>query len=229
VRGAVLLVVFATIALASASQVGSTTAVRARAENHACYPAQFNAFRPRKITIVDSVARMTAIVRRPLEVCAPASVDTTAPSNSNAYLSCYEVTVRPTFGRRRLGTISNLLGRWRLSVAPPRTVCVSSSQTSPGERTRLACYTVAAPTTETRRDTAIGDAFGTSRDSVFTSRPERFCTGTKGRTGTPLHVACYSIESKTLARTVVLTDEWGTMRASPGLRNRLCLQSTLTR
>jgi hypothetical protein len=228
VRGAVLLVLVATAALAFASQSSSTTEVRARAESYACYPAQFNAFRPRKITIVDSVARLTAIVRRPLEVCAPAFVDTTAPSDSNAYLSCYEITARPTFGRRRLGTISNLLGRWRLSVAPPRTLCVSSSQTTPGERTRLACYTVAAPT-NTRRDTAIGDFFGTSRDSVYAGRPERFCTGTKGRTGAPLHLACYSVESKVAARTIVLTDEWGTMRASPGLRNRLCVQSTLTR
>jgi hypothetical protein len=196
-------------------------------QQHACYPAQFTAFQARKVQISDSVAKFTAIVRGPLDVCPPAAVDGARSADASLYLTCYELSAS-SIRTRFLGSVSNPFGTARIAVGSPRTLCVSSSRTTKRPApVRLTCYSVSSPANANRISKTIGDAFSTSQDSIAVGRPVSFCTA-PGRGGTaPLHLMCYSVTSETAARTIVLTDEWGVLRASLGRRDRLCIQSSL--
>lgn len=213
-------------AMTSVFSDGPSAAV-GRLQQHACYPAQFTPSSARRIRISDSVARLTAIVRRPLDVCAPAAVDGARSSDASLYLTCYEVSAS-SVGPRSIGSVSNRLGTAPVTVASPRALCVSSSRTTrPPASVRLTCYRVTSPSSTRRTDRRIGDTFGTSLDSVLVGRPVSFCTGSGRGTTAPLHLMCYAISSETTGRTVVVTDEWGVLRGSLGRRDRLCLQSSL--
>jgi len=192
-----------------------------------CYPAQFTAFLARRIMIVDSVARLRLVVTRPIEVCAPAKLEGASSSNASLYLTCYEIRA-PSIGRRSLGLVSNTLGTVRLIVDSPRKLCVSSSPTSkPATALRLTCYAVVSPQTNKSTKKNIADRFGTARESLAVGRPVSFCTRSRGASAPSLHLVCYAVASHITASALVLTDEWGVLRASLGRRNRLCIQSSL--
>lgn len=207
---------------------GASTAV-GRQHQNACYPAQFTPFRARKVQISDSVAKLTAIVRRPLDVCAPAAVDRARSADASLYLTCYEISA-PAISPRSLRSVSNSLGTATVTVASPRALCTSSSRTTkPPAPLRLTCYRVTSPASGKRSDKTIGDTFGTSLDSVLVGRPVSFCAESARGTTAPLHLMCYAASSETTGRAVVVTDEWGVLRGSLGRRDRLCLQSSLRR
>lgn len=227
VRTAALLCVVAS-AMTSLFADGPSAAV-GRQHQTACYPAQFTPFRTRKVKISDAVATLTAIVRRPLDVCAPAAIDRARSADASLYLTCYEIST-PAIGSRSLGKVSNQLAAVPVSVASPRALCMSSSRTTkPPAPVLLMCYGVTSPANAKRINKVIGDTFGTSLDSVLVGRPVSFCAESGPRTTAPLHLMCYAVSSETTGRTVVVTDAWGVLRGSPGRRDRLCLQSSLRR
>jgi hypothetical protein len=198
-------------------------------QQNACYPGQFTAFRARTVKISDSVATLTAIVRRPLDICAPAVLDRVKAANMRLYLTCYEISAPPV-GPRSLGYVSNPLGNFRLRVKSARALCVSSSRgPSAPAQLRLTCYGVLLHTNSRHVDRMIADTFGTSRGSISVGRPVTFCTGKQQGSKASLNLVCYPITSETTGRTIVLTNEWGVLRASLGLRDRLCIQSSLRR
>jgi hypothetical protein len=199
-------------------------------QQNACYPGQFSAFSARRVKISDSVAKLTAIVRRPVDACAPAAIDRAKAANMRLYLICYEISAPPV-GPRSLGYVLNPLGKFRLRVKSARALCVSSARAPRAPaRLRLTCYGVVLVRASSKRvDKTITDTFGTSRDSVSVGRPVSFCTGRQQGLKMPLHLACYRVVSETAGRTIVLTNEWGVVRTSLGLRDRLCIQSSLRR
>jgi hypothetical protein len=227
VRTAVLLCLVAAGAAISVFAHGPSAAV-GRPHQNACYPAQFTPFRTRKVQISDSVAKLIAIVRRPVDVCAPAAIDRARSADASLYLTCYEIStqaIRP----RSLGTVSNSFGTAPVTVASPRALCMSSSRsTKPPAPLRLTCYSVTIPSSAKRTNKTIGDTFGASLDSVLVGRPVSFCAESRQGTRTPMHLMCYAVSSETAGRTVVVTDAWGVLRGSLGRRDRLCLESSLT-
>jgi hypothetical protein len=66
-----------------------------------------------------------------------------------------------------------------------------------------------------------GGTFHTSRDSLAIRPPVSLCTGSRQRSTSPLHLVYYSVESESTGQAVVLTDQWGVVRASLGVRNRI--------
>jgi hypothetical protein len=201
-----------------------------RRDQFACYPTQFSTFRPRRITISDAVVpKLTVIVRRPVDVCAPARVDAVRAASVSTYLTCHEISA-PRVSRRSPGRISTAVGSATLVVEEARSSCISSSRTATTPQSlRLTCYGVLEPATGEERVSTIGDTFGTSPDRVSVGRPVLFCTESRRGSPTALHLVCYPVVSKTLGQTVVLTTAWGLLRGSPGVRDRLCVRSSLTR
>jgi hypothetical protein len=197
-------------------------------QQNACYPAQATATYARRILISDSVAKLKAVVGRALDVCPPAAVDG-AKSLPSVYLTCYAITTSP-MSRRNVGFASNTFGTTQLIVESPRSYCVSSSPgTKPPAPLRLTCYTVVASknSKSSKSEKLIGDTFHASRDSVAIRPPVSLCTGSRQGSTSPLHLVCYSVESGSTGQTVVLTDQWGVVRASLGVRDRICIQSSL--
>jgi hypothetical protein len=216
---------FMAIALAGGRAERESTA----RQRNACYPGQFTQFYARRVKISDSVAKLTATVLRPLDACAPAAVNGAKAANMRLYLTCYEISAPPV-GPRSLGYALNPLGKFRLRVKSARALCVSSSRGPRVQvRLRLTCYGVLVGATSRRVDRTIADTFGASRDTISVGRPVSFCTGKPKDSNAPLHLVCYPIASETTGRTIVLTNEWGTLRTSLGLRGRLCIQSSLRR
>jgi hypothetical protein len=197
-------------------------------QQNVCYPAQATASYARRITISDSIAKLTAIVGRALNVCAAAAVDG-ATSDPSLYLTCYEIR-SSAMSRRYAGYVSNPFGTARLILEAPRSVCVASSPTiNPPDPLRLTCYAALGSTSSTSIAKTIRDPFGISRDSVASRLPVSLCASSRRYSPSPLYLACYSVASETTGRTVVLSDEWGTLRASLGQRDRLCIQSSFKR
>ena len=226
VRTAALLCAVMANAITGVFADGPSAAV-GRQHQSACYPAQFTPFRARTVQISDSIAKLTAIVRRPLDVCAPAAVDRVRSADASLFLTCYELGAR-AISPRPLGRVSNALGTATVTVASPRALCMSSSRTTkPPAPTRLTCYRVTSPSGAARTSKTIGDTFGTTLDSVLVGRPVSFCAESGPRTTALLHLMCYAVSSETTGRTVVVTDVWGVLRGSLGRRDRLCLRSSL--
>src|SRR5262249_38423607 len=148
-------------------------------------------------------------------------------ANMSLFLTCYEISAPPV-GPRSLGYVTNPLGKFRLIVKSARALCVSSSRgpRAPA-RLRLTCYGVLLPANSRRVDRMIADTFGTSGGSLWCGRPVRFCTGKQQGSKASMHLLCYPITSKTAGRPIVVPNEWGVLRASLGLRDRLCIQSSL--
>jgi hypothetical protein len=224
-RSSALLCAAAACALTVALADGRAAGQAGRQQN-ACYPAQATATYTRRILISDSVAKLKAVVGRALDICTPAAVDR-VKSDPSVYLTCYAITTSP-MSRRNVGYASNLFGTTRLIVESPRSYCVSSSPaTRPPALLRLTCYDVVASKKSKSGERLIRDAFHSSRDTVTIVSPVSLCTGSRQGSTSPRHLVCYSVESEITGRTVVLTDEWGPVRASLGVRDRLCIQSAL--
>jgi hypothetical protein len=226
VRTTVLLCLVAASGVPGVFAHGPSAAL-GRQHQNACYPAQFTPFRTRNVQISDSVAKLNAVVRRPLDVCAPAAIDRARSADANLYLTCYEISAH-AISPRSVGKVSNLFGTAPVTVASPRALCMSSSRTTkPPAPVRLTCYSVTSPSGAKRTNRTIGDTFGASLDSVLVGRPVTFCAESRQAPGTPLHLICYAVSSETTGRTVVVTDAWGVLRGSLGRRDRLCLESSL--
>lgn len=224
-RSGILLVAVIAGAL---SPIAELQAFRAQTrEQFACYPAQFSTFAPRTITISDAVVtKLTITVRRPVDVCPPARVGAVRAADASLYLACSEIS-SPPVRRRSPGRVSTPLGSGKLTIEGARSTCVSASRAARAPASLLlTCYGVVAPAADERRESTIADTFATSRDQVAAGRPVLFCTESR-RGPSALHLVCYPVESKTRGRTLVLTTAWGVLRASPGIRDRLCVRASL--
>jgi hypothetical protein len=221
------LIAAAAVSLTTLALADGRAAVTETRQQTTCYPAQFSAFLARRIAISDSVSQLTAIVRRPLSVCAPATIDGAPSADPSGYLSCYEIGA-PSIGKRNVGYVSNTFGTARVIVDAAKTVCTSSSTTSRlPVAIRLTCYAVVSPAGDKSAYRTVGDRFGTARESIAFGRPLTFCTQSSSGSTRPLHLMCYAMTSKITGTALGLTNEWGTLRASLGLRDRICVQSSL--
>lgn len=230
VRNTFLVAALVAVALTSTRDVRAGTPPTRQAQ-FTCYPTQFSTFRPRRVTISDAVVpKLTVIVRRPVDVCAPARVDAMRASSLTTYLTCHEISA-PAVSRRSPGRVSTGGSPATLVVERARSSCIASSPSTATPRSvPLTCYGVLEPAAGEERERTVGDTFGISRDRVAVGRPVLFCTESRGGgSATPLHLLCYPVVSKVLGRTVVLTTAWGVLRGTPGLRDRLCVSASLTR
>ena len=208
---------------------GNAATVRAR---FACYPTQFSPFRPQSRTIIDKVSRVASVsIATPETVCAP------APGLSTSYLTCYTLSAVKAASTPQPVRASDEFARG-FSVVPAKllTLCLPSSRVDTGGSAvpskgldSFACYAAKAAVVA-HQGVSLSDDFGNSQDALGT--PFRFCApaATKGTqvADSTRFLSCYSDQSATTGKIIVLRNEFGYLKAALGARGWLCATASLS-
>jgi hypothetical protein len=202
----------------------------------ACYPAQFGVFTPRKLALVDQLARLLSVsVSLPDTVCAPA-VGSNSGADSTSYLTCYRIRVATRF-TSTVVRATDEFGKLTMRLFRPRELCVPSARVDQDSAAvpekgldLLTCYQSKPSTATTPHSVSVVDEFGQSNDTI--KDPSRLCVPATKKGSAPRKpqpsMTCYSIESNTKATTIVVHNEFGFLKAALGPRGRLCVSSTLS-
>jgi hypothetical protein len=218
--------------LAAGVAVGSVSgATAARPSGFACYPAQFSAFTAQKLALSDPVARrrLSLLAFVPDHVCAPTG-DPAAIADVTTYGTCY--TVKSSAFAQRDVRLRDSLGKLTMRVLRPTSVCVPTARidgaptATPSTMLGLyTCYAAKPRSSLAGKGTDVSDVFGRATESV--SLATRLCAPASTETSTQNrpYFTCYAVESEVTASTVLLRNDWGSLKASPGPRDYVCLSA----
>jgi hypothetical protein len=201
----------------------------------ACYPGQFNGYRPTApLLIVDQLSRRPGVVAvgAPETICTPATGSDGSLAGWSSYLTCYRTT--PTGFAASVRTRDLLGASASLRLLRRASICLPSARVDAGGAAepskaldRYLCY-YATPQVRASDRVPIADVFGSSADSV--TGPQRLCVPA-ARPGTrpvasSTYLACYAVASETRATTIVVKNELGFLKAALGSRGLLCASAT---
>jgi hypothetical protein len=223
------------LAALTSGAAASTSAPRAAQATHArfaCYPAQFSPFGAQTRTIVDQFSRLASVsFTVPETVCAP------APGLSTGYLTCYTINAVKSAATPGPVRASDEFAK-SISVAPAKllTLCLPSARVDGGGSSvtskgldRFTCYAAKASVV-THEGVPVIDDFGNSNDSI--GAPLRFCAPVawKGSSvaDSTRFLSCYTDQSATKGKIVILRNEFGYLKAALGPRAWLCATATLS-
>jgi hypothetical protein len=226
---AVLAAVLSSGATAATSAPKGDDAVRAR---FACYPARFSPFRAQSRTITDKpsgIATVSLVV--PETVCAP------APGPATSYLTCYTLSVANVGTTPRPVRVSDEFAK-SFSVIPSKllTLCLPSARVDAGgsssqskDLDSFSCYAAKAAVVS-HQGVSVVDDFATSQDTL--GAPFRLCAPAAAKGGkvfdSSRFLGCYSDQSATTGKIIVLHNEFGYFKAALGARGWLCATATLS-
>src|SRR5262245_6281843 len=226
--------VFATFGTTSTSTRARPSALNL--DHYACYTSTSGAFKTRKVKLADQFGSGSAVVSKPVRLCAPASKNGSAVINRRAHLVCYPIRFSPQPGQHRV-LVKNQFGPQTMTVIQPETLCLPSSKATTGAPAatptnldHYTCYTIDPGGAFQSRAVKVADQFGKSSDTVI--RPVRLCAPAK-KNGSKLikprpHLVCYQIRSAGKGRRVTFRNQFGLLKGLPGLRQWLCVPSTKT-
>jgi hypothetical protein len=203
----------------------------------ACYPGQFNGYKPTiPLLMVDQLSRRPGVVvfGTPETICTPASGSGGSLAGWSTYLTCYRTAptgfASSTRTKDALGSSASLRILRRASICLPSARVDAGGASEPSKALdRYLCYH-ALPDVAGRGRVPIADVFGSSADSV--TGPQQFCAP-MARPGARLaaptsYLTCYAVASETRATTIVVKNELGFLKAALGPRGRLCAAATRT-
>lgn len=242
VRRLSILAVLAAAAVALALATQGSAAPRAHARTakfpisqFTCYQGKFAGFKRMKFTISNQFDRLSAAyLIAPLRVCAPAIKNNEPIPDKYSHLVCFSIRVAngPTGTRNAVVTDQFGAHKMIVLVSEPESICLpaSKSRTKPGPiPTKLdhyVCYPVKPTSDFATKSVSLRDQFGLGKaDEVF--RIRTLCAPTSKNKSRVLfrgavHLLCYDVKSPVKGATVVVREQFGLMKTSLALRDRLC-------
>jgi hypothetical protein len=218
------------VAAIAAVACAASASASAPPTRYACYPAQFGSWRAQTRMLADKLsfarAATSVSIGAPETVCAP------APGGSSSYLTCYAAKSR-TIPQTTYAVTDEFARSFSVTVQALGGVCLPSTRVDDGGSTStpakalLSCYTAKAAV-PTRSGVAVGDVFGSSKDSL--AGPLALCSPAGWKTPAPdgSFLTCYGDQTSTTGTVVILQNELGYLKAALGSRGSLCTAASVT-
>jgi hypothetical protein len=221
--------------------------VLANVDHFQCYRARTTGFHQLPVTLSDVFGNRSAVVRSPIDLCAPADKNGEDPgaASSPDFLTSYKLSGTGSFVPIAGVAAANQFGDVSLNVKAPKVLLVPTTVSLTGPPAspdgaflnHFTCYDVkvtngtAAPTPGS---VSVQTAFETVQ--VQPQKPNRLCVPTH-KNGSPIipsapeNLLCYKAKSgKGLnpAPTAFLNNQFGQQTQRLGQRRDLCIPTTLT-
>jgi hypothetical protein len=224
----VVVAVCAAVAPSSAAPAGP---VETYLPSFACYEASFGAFRSPTASIADEFGKRLTAVATATAICAEATVNGGSKAALPLHLACHSITDQRA---APLGVrIRNSFGTEYLSLGAGQTLCTPASITTngvlaapPSGIDAFTCYAVRTRAVAARRLT-VADEFGVSEDSLGVVANVCAPASVDGSSvRQKVLLVCYRLTSDAAAPAVIVRSKLGLLKASTGLRRKLCVPSS---
>lgn len=214
----------------AAPSAGPTAAKQVALPSFACYEARFSALRSPMLRIADRFSRRTTALTAAVSFCTPARA-AGAAAGASVHLACHSLAdgSSPSITVQ----VTSPFGALTATLGGAQTLCTPASVTTGGALAALptglddfACYGVDARTAPARPQ-LVADRFGKFED--VRGRVVSICAPASVD-GSRRHrrslLVCYELTSEARARPAIVRSRYGLLKASPGLRRRLCVPET---
>jgi hypothetical protein len=208
-------------------------AAPASLDHFRCYDVKGNDQTKIAVTLEDQFGKRSAVVKKPIGLCAPASKNGSPVSQPQAHLKCYDLEKEDPKKVNRDVEVTNQFGKEKLKVDKVESLCTPASKSltgtpgpPPQNLDHFECYKVKGGR-DVKQSVMVQDQFGT--ETVKVKGAKLLCNPVSKNGGSILnrqaHLVCYDIDGKAADVDVNVNDQFGLERLRVKKPKTLCVPS----